>query len=185
LDYDYIPIYKNYVLYLNSTNTTNENTINFKYKLNKKDNSVNINKLKSELFEDNIIKEDSISDKTTIYHYQLKNLEKLILKDILNYYDYRPYFGDNLAVVYYYLYFKNKFDNKMGKFSNNFIDKYKTSSTSKTLKKYKNLFRQRIKNYNIGIDNKLKKFIDIKDKYNNESKRINLNIDLLKKEILY
>lgn len=60
------------MLYLNAHNNTNENTINLKDKINQKDNSVNNIKLKGELFKDNIIKEESISNITSIYQYQLK-----------------------------------------------------------------------------------------------------------------
>ena len=82
-------------------NNNNEKTNNFKDKINNIDNSIYNSNLNNEIIKVYKIKKDSISDKSKIYPYKLKNLEKLNFKDILKYYDYNPEAGYNLADIYY------------------------------------------------------------------------------------
>ena len=85
------------------------------------------------------------------------------LNEILNYYNNSGNNEDNsdLSDIYYYIYFYNKNNKEKGAYSENFINKHKNHKNIRICKKE---FKQKIKKYNIGKDNKLRKYVSIKDK---------------------
>ena len=59
--------------------------------------------------------------------------------------------------IYYYIYYYNKYNGTKGKYSKNFLDKYKNYKNLRSIKK--NFIKKKIKNYNI---NKEKYYVPIK-----------------------
>ena len=103
----------------------------------------------------------------------VKDLSKLSLEEIIDYYNDNQTTGDNLGDIYYYIYHFNKSNNKEGKYSDNFL---KGINNSNDVRKKKKLFKKRIKNYNIGSDKRLKKFVEVYDNLTDTKKICNLTV---------
>ena len=103
-----------------------------------------------------------------IEKYEFKNLNNYKLDDILKFYSYEEGNSDNLADIYYYKFNYQLSGNRYGKYTESFIKK-----NNNNLRLKKKQFKARIKNYNIGKDKILKKFVKIKDPIDNEKKIIN------------
>ena len=111
---------------------------------------------------DNICDND---DKYKSRKFNLKDLSKCNLEEILEYYKDKNKYGYSYSDIYYYKYTLNKNNNVKGEYTENFLKKYKNKSD---LRNEKKKFKRRIKNFNIGSDNYLKKFVYIKDSNNDE-----------------
>ena len=79
----------------------------------------------------------------------------------------------NYADIYYYLYYYNKTNGKSGKYSNHFYEIYKNCGSIIQKKKQ---FKKKIKNYNIGKDRKLYKYVNVIDNLSYKSIIKNLQI---------
>ena len=97
----------------------------------------------------------------------MKDLSHLNLNDIIQY-NKNDDNTDNerdLSDIYNYLFYYSKNNKEKGKYSDNFLEKLKKHN--KNLRLCKKEFKLKLKNYNIGKDNKLRKYVSIKDKITN------------------
>ena len=92
--------------------------------------------------------------------FHLKDLKKMYLNQILDYYNNdidTPH--HKMSDIYYYIYCYNLSDKKCGKYTENLIERYKSSN----IKQAKNNFRKITRNYIIDNDKKLVKIVPIKN----------------------
>ena len=66
---------------------------------------------------------------------------------------------NKMSDIYYYIYYYNLSDKKFGKYTENLIERYKSSN----IKQAKNNFRKITRNYIIDNDKKLVKIVPIKN----------------------
>ena len=156
------------IYYKENNNDTNNIKNNLENKTTK-DNKDNYD-IKNYNDKINIKSNDSDDNKK----FNLRDFSKMELADILEYYNSKENnSADNLSDILYYIYHYEKSNKTRGKYSENFIQKYKDS---KNLRNTKKLFKKRIKNYSIGINKELLKLVGIKDINTNDIIYKNLKV---------